>query len=219
MPTFMKNRALILDLDGTLIDSRADLTTAVNLARAEFNLGPLPLELVASYVGGGFRDLMARAWPEAGARLDEAAAVARRHYRAHLLDQTSLYPGAEETVRGLHADGYALGIVTNKPQEFTETILRAFGLEAYVALAIGGDSGLPLKPDPAPLLAVLERCGLRPSPDSWIVGDHVTDLAAGRRAGLSRCFCRYGFGTPREEGYELAVASLGEFAAHLKTRR
>ncbi len=210
--------AIIFDLDGTLIDSRADLTTAVNLTRRGFGLEPLPLETVAKFVGEGLRNLISRAWPDAGDRLDAAVEQARRHYGQHLLDETVLYPGVETAVRGLHAAGWKLGVVTNKPQEFSDEILRGFGLHGCFSMVIGGGSGLPMKPDPAPLLAVLERCGVKASPDSWMAGDHFTDLEAGRRAGLSRCYCRFGFGDPRDEAYDLAVDSLPEFVEHLQTR-
>jgi len=215
----MKDSAVIFDLDGTLIDSRADLTTVVNLTRREFGLEPLPPEVVISYVGEGIRNLISRAMPEAGTRLDEAVAVARQHYGRHLLDKTTLYPGTAEALRTLRGFGYKLGIVTNKPQNFTDIILHGFGLDGYFSMVVGGDSGLPLKPDPAALFSVLERCGVQPSPGSWIVGDHYADLEAGRRVGLSRCFCRFGFGDPRKETYELAVDDLGELAAHLTKKR
>lgn len=211
----MKNHAVIFDLDGTLIDSRADLTTVVNLTRREFGLEPLPLEIVISFVGEGIRNLISRAMPEAGARLDEAVAVARRHYGEHLLEKTTLYPGTAEALRMLRTAGYKLGVVTNKPQNFSDTILRGFGIDGYFTMVVGGDSGLPLKPDPAALFSVLKQCDVRPSPRSWIVGDHYADLEAGRRAGISRCFCRFGFGDPRNETYELAVDRLKELAAHL----
>ena len=210
--------AIIFDLDGTLIDSRADLATAVNLTRREFGLEPLPVEQVAMLVGEGLRNLISRAWPEAGERLDAAVAVARQQYGEHLLDQTTLYPGVAAALRELRAAGYRLGVVTNKPQEFTDTILRGFSLDDCFTMVVGGGSGLPLKPDPAPVLAVLERCGVTPSRDSWMVGDHFTDLEVGRRVGLSRCFCRFGFGDPRGEGYELAVDSLPEFVERLNLK-
>ncbi len=212
----MEPACIIFDLDGTLIDSRADLTTAVNLTRRDFGLEPLPLETVAKFVGEGLRNLISRAWPEAGPRLDEAVERARGHYGRHLLDETVLYAGVAESVRALHAAGWKLGVVTNKPQDFSDAILRGFGLHGCFTMVVGGGSGLPMKPDPAPLLAVVERCGARPSARSWMVGDHFTDLEAGRRAGLSRCYCRFGFGDPRGEAYDLAVDALPELVEYLK---
>ena len=99
-------KAIFLDLDGTLIDSRADLATAVNRTRRELGLPELPAAQVVSYVGEGMRQLVMRAMPELPGRLDEATARARAHYGAHLLEQTTLYPGVAEGLRLLGALGW-----------------------------------------------------------------------------------------------------------------
>ena len=85
------------------------------------------------------------------------------------------------------------------------------------AVVAGGDCPR-LKPDPAPLFQALAACGAEPS-TSWMVGDHVTDLEAGRRAGLRRCHCTFGFGTPKDETWDLAVDGLGMLAEHLAQAR
>ena len=207
-------RAVIFDLDGTLVDSRADLALGVNLTREALGYPPLEEALVASFVGDGVHKLLLRALPECPERLEEAVAINRRHYAAHLLDRTRLYPGVAEALEAIGALGFRLGVVTNKPREFTLPILEGLGiLGRFGAVAAGGDGG-PLKPDPQPLLRVLEASGCG-APGSWMTGDHCTDLEAGRRAGLRRCFCRYGFGDPRGETWELAVDHLPELAAHL----
>lgn len=211
-------RAVLFDLDGTLVDSRADLALGVNLTRVDLGLPPLDPGLVAGYVGDGVRRLLERALPECPERLEEALALNRGHYGAHLLDATRLYPGAARALDALADLGFALAVVTNKPAEFTRPILEGLGvLDRFAAVVAGGDAPA-LKPDPAPLRLALEACGCGPE-GSWIAGDHRTDLEAGRRCGLRRCLCRYGFGNPGEETWDLEVAGLEEFARHLGASR
>ena len=205
-------KAIFFDLDGTLIDSRADLATAVNLTRGDYGLSSLPAAQVATYVGEGLRLLVSRALPEHPDRLDEAVARARDHYRAHLLDQTTLYPGVAEALRMLGAQGWQRAVVTNKPREFIHPILAGLGVANEIEALIGGGDTTAFKPDPAPVLLAAARLGLTDLQGCWMAGDHFTDLEAGRRLGLLRCFCRYGFGDPRGEAFDLAVDSLVELA-------
>jgi phosphoglycolate phosphatase len=205
---------IIFDLDGTLIDSRADLALAVNLTRAELGLPPIPEAQVVGYVGEGVRVLLARALPERPEALERALAINQRHYRAHLLDRTRLYPGVATALERLRQRDLRLMVVTNKPREFTDLILDGLGIGRLMAAVVGGGDCPGLKPDPAPLLAALDQTGCAAA-GSWMAGDNFTDLEAGRRAGLNRCFCRYGFGDPRGESWDLAVDSLTELADHL----
>lgn len=206
---------IILDLDGTLIDSRDDLALAVNLTRQDHGLAPLAVAVVSTYVGEGLRVLIQRAMPERPEKLEEAILLARRHYAAHLLDRTVLYPGVAEALAELTAMRYPLAILTNKPQEFTEVILDGLRIAPLFAAVLGGRPGARMKPDPAPILDLLASTHTAPD-DSWMVGDHFTDLEAGRRAGVRRCFCRYGFGNPASESWDLAVDDLRQLAAHLR---
>ena len=205
---------IIFDLDGTLIDSRADLALAVNLTRRELGLAPMADAQVVGYVGEGVRNLLTRAIPELPDELERALAINQRHYRAHLLDQTALYPGVAAALERFHRHGLRLMVVTNKPRAFTDLILQGLGIDRCVAAVVGGGDCPALKPDPAPLLAALELAGCAAA-GSWMAGDHFTDLEAGRRAGLKRCFCRYGFGDPRGETWDLAVDDLNELADRL----
>jgi phosphoglycolate phosphatase len=206
---------IMLDLDGTLIDSRADLALAVNLTREELGLAPIPQAQVVGYVGEGVRKLLTRAIPELPGQLEQALAINQRHYRAHLLDMTTLYPGVGDALARLFQRGARLMVVTNKPRAFTDLILEGLGLAPLMAAVVGGGDCPLLKPDPAPLLMALQLGGC-PAEGAWMVGDHFTDLEAGRRAGLKRCFCRYGFGDPGRETWDLAVDDLTELATFLE---
>jgi len=205
---------IIFDLDGTLIDSRADLALAVNLTREELGLAAIPQAEVVGYVGEGVRRLLSRAIPELPQQLDRALAINQRHYRAHLLDQTTLYPGVGAALERFRRAGIPLMVVTNKPREFTDLILAGLGIATFMSAVVGGGDCPGLKPDPAPLLMALEQSGCG-AEGSWMVGDHFTDLEAGRRAGLKRCLCRYGFGDPGLETWDLAVDELTELADYL----
>jgi phosphoglycolate phosphatase len=207
-------RAVLLDLDGTLVDSRADLALGVNLARAGLGLPELAPDRITAAVGDGVRSLLLRTLPECPERLEEALELNRAAYGAHLLDATRAYPGVEEALGRLEALGFRLGVVTNKPRAFTLAILEGLGLaDRFITVVAGGDG--PLKPDPAPLLRALAEAGCG-AEGSWMAGDHATDLEAGRRAGLRRCLCRYGFGDPRGEAWDLAVDDLRDLARHLE---
>lgn len=204
----------LYDLDGTLVDSGADLTTAVNQVRAAHRLPPVGVPRVVANIGDGPRPLMARVVPEAPVPLDELEAALRRAYAGCVLDATRLYPGVREALETLHRAGWCQAVVSNKAAAHVREIVRGLGLEPLLQAAVGCDEGVPPKPDPAPLRLAMARAGWREGQGpAWMVGDHCTDLESGRRAGLQRCFCRYGFGEPRGETWELAVDDLRAFAA------
>jgi len=211
--------AVFFDLDGTLIDSRADLALAVNLTRRDYGLPSLPIAQVAGYVGEGVRLLVARSLPERPDLMEEAVVRTRAHYGDHLLDHTTLYPGVKEGLERLGAQGWKRAVVTNKPREAIRPILAGLGVAHLFDALVGGGDAPVLKPDPALIRVAAARLGLVDLTGCWMAGDHFTDLEAGRRAGIRRCFCRYGFGDPREEPYDLAVDSLVELSEHLGAAR
>jgi len=189
--------AFLFDLDGTLIDSRRDLTTAVNRVRAGFGAQPLTVSTVTGYVGDGIVKLLERALadiPDA----DGKAAVPRMQaaYRECALDATRPYPGVPSILRELSDRGHRLAVVTNKPEAVSRRILAGLDLLPFLDAVVGGDTTPELKPDPAPLFDALEKLE-RPAADAWMIGDNWTDLAAAHAAGLPCCFCDYGFGQRR----------------------
>jgi phosphoglycolate phosphatase len=207
---------IMCDLDGTLIDSREDLALAVNLMRAHYGFPALSTDTVAGHVGDGARTLVKRSLSgeENAPPLEEALALMRKNYGDHLMDKTILYPGVKEGLENLIASGRRLAVITNKPLPLTLPILDSLRIRDYFAIVKGGDMGIPLKPDPGFLLMAIEETGAD-SAESWIIGDHFTDLEAGRRAGVSRCFAAYGFGQKKDEVSDLEVSSFAEFVAHL----
>jgi len=168
-------------------------------------------------VGDGMRRLVERALRDAAGPapdLDRATGLLRGHYAEHLLDRTVLYPGVTAALEALAARNSHLAIVTNKPTEPARRICAGLGILGFFPLILGGDACARLKPDPLPVLRVLELTGADAAA-SWMVGDNATDLEAGRRAGIRRCFCRFGFGHAGVEVPDLAVDNLAAFAEHV----
>lgn len=208
------NRCIIFDLDGTLIDSREDIAAAVNATRSDFHLPPHSLDHVVSFVGDGVRKLIQRAF--AGEAVDEEKAIQamNRHYAEHAVVRTRLYPGVAEGIRKLHAAGWNIALVSNKPTEICHLIFRHFGLDSYFCEVIGGSSGFPLKPAPEAVLHILRKTGSDPS-ESWICGDNHTDMNAAKNAGLKGAFAAYGFGTLGGAAYDLKINRFPELVEHL----
>lgn len=201
------NSCVIFDLDGTLIDSREDLTTGVNLMRAHFGLEQLPMPTVTSYLGNGARDLTIRALQGHDVDIEHALSLTKKFYSENMLVKTHLYPGVAGGLEKLHSSGWKLAVISNKPSPAANEILEKLKVKKYFSYVLGGDSSFPLKPDPASLIYVLNETSSLPE-KSWIHGDNYTDLEAGRRAGIKRCFALYGFGRQGNESYDAAVNSF-----------
>lgn len=185
---------ILFDLDGTLIDSTADIAGAVNHARKEMNMTPLPLETVRTCIGDGVHILMERALETRdSAVIDRAIALWRPHYLAHCLEHTRLYPGVMNMLNALASGGMNLGVVSNKPAAPSETILNGLGVRKLFAAVVGGDSTPKRKPDPEPLRFALEQMKIT-SKRVLVVGDSLNDIEAARRAGLISCGVLWGIG-------------------------
>ena len=197
----MNFRGLLFDLDGTLIDSRADLVTSVNLMLDELGYMPLPATQVITFVGEGMRLLIERALRASLAREPEESLVLHAldvyggTYQEHLLDQTRAYPEVYETLAAL--SHLPKAVVTNKPHAFTMTILDALDLQQHFVAVIGGDSLPERKPAPAPLLEAARLCKVAPT-DCLMIGDTKVDMLAGKAAGMKTCGFVGGFRGERE---------------------
>ncbi|PKN11770.1 MAG: HAD family hydrolase [Deltaproteobacteria bacterium HGW-Deltaproteobacteria-4] len=186
----MSYAPILFDLDGTLIDSLADLTTALNLLRGELNLSPVTIPAVRACVGDGATLLVRRVL---GDDLFSPSHLQRflTLYSEHLAEETTLYPGIR-TCLDRFSDR-PLAVVTNKPYQLTMDLLHALDLNRYFAVVIGGDSCPVKKPDPTPIKVALHRLDATAA-GAIMIGDHHTDLKSGQAAGLDVCFCTWGFG-------------------------
>ena len=188
--------AVLFDLDGTLVDSRADIAFSVNHMLAARGRPTLDLRTVERYVGDGVRQLLARsAGPMDEPTTARALEIFLPHYLEHCADTTRPYPGVLETLKRL--GGKALAVVTNKPEAHTWKTLRAAGMENLFQAVLGGDSLPTRKPDPEPLWEALDR--MKSARDRAVmVGDSLVDIRAARAARVPVVAVTYGF-RPAEE--------------------
>jgi phosphoglycolate phosphatase len=213
---FSEVRALIFDLDGTLIDSKLDLALAVNAALAEMGRGPLAHEQIFSYVGQGAASLIARAIGDGATEEDclRGLEFFIKYYSVHKLDHTVLYPGVRETLDAL--SGMPMAVLTNKPVGASRGILQGLGLAGHFQFIYGGNSFDRKKPDPLGVETILRDFGAAPE-QSMVVGDSEVDVQTARNAGTWVCGVTYGFGSHRLAEYppDILVDSLTELLPHL----
>ena len=201
-------RVLIFDLDGTLIDSRVDLAASGNHARGVVALPALPLAQVISYVGDGVDKLIERLVPAAEKRAAAKQAF-EAHYHDHCCDATRPFEGLVEALDRLRSDGWLLAVATNKPDAFTHAILHGCGIAERFAAVRGGDG--PRKPDPGQLRSILKELG-GDAAQSWMIGDHHTDIRAGRAAGCRVLFCAWGMGHADGEAVDATITQPQELS-------
>ncbi|MBI3210818.1 MAG: HAD-IA family hydrolase [Candidatus Solibacter usitatus] len=185
---------LIFDLDGTLIDSQLDLANAVNAARGHMNLPPLENSAVYAMVGHGAPVLIRRALgPDApDADVERALEFFLKHYREHMLDHTVLYEGVRETLDSFRARGLPMAILTNKPVNFSVSIIAGLGLTDHFFRIYGGNSFDFKKPHPVGVNALLEESGVGRE-KACMVGDSAVDIRTARNAGIRSYGVTYGF--------------------------
>jgi phosphoglycolate phosphatase len=209
---------LIFDLDGTLIDSRLDLAHSVNAAREAAGKGPLPHEMIFSFVGNGAPVLIKRAMgPEAGDdEVRDALEFFLHHYRQHAVDCTELYPGVRGALERLYDAGMKLAVLTNKPVRISNAIMEHFGLMRLMFRIYGGNSFEHKKPHRIGIDTLRSEAGAEPD-DTWMVGDSYVDVQTARNAGVPCCGVTYGFQpeTFREFPPDVLVDRLEVFADRL----
>jgi phosphoglycolate phosphatase len=203
--------AVIYDLDGTLIDSRADLADSVNTMLARLGLPRLEDRLVWSFIGEGAERLIRRSLGPHQDRYPEAAPIWREEYQKRLLDKTRLYPGVRELLR---APPDLRAVITNKPGDFARQILAGLGVADAFRAVLGGDEA-PRKPDPAGVLSICSRLGVA-ADRALYVGDSKVDLATARAAGIPICAVSWGLGASADlAGADYSCSTPAEVAALL----
>jgi phosphoglycolate phosphatase len=193
-------RAVIFDLDGTLIDTAGEITAALNRALEEMGLASLPLHAVQALIGRGVRSLVERALEqvEGGAliQLDRAVERFEAHYAQTVGTDARLFPGVMSGLRSFAEAGLAMSVVTNKPRLFTELLLERAEVAAFFKAVVAGDDGIKRKPAADMLLAACERMGSRPG-ETLMLGDSDNDVVAARAAGCPVWCVPYGYNEGR----------------------
>ena len=187
------NKAVIFDLDGTLLNTLGDLTAAVNHALAAHGFPTRTEAQVRGYVGDGVRELIARACPPDTDPDTRASVLAAylSYYAAHNADLTAPYEGIPTLLQELKGAGYRLAVVSNKHDPGVQALTaRFFGDD--MDLAVGADGTRPLKPAPDNLLYAMERLEIAPA-DVWYVGDSAQDVMTARAAGVKCIAVTWGF--------------------------
>ncbi len=207
-----KIKAIIFDLDGTLIDSVADLANSVNHSLGSLGLPTHTEEQIKNFVGDGVQKLIKRSLGQTHMeKFAEAFAIFMEHYGIHCTDNTVLYPEVSEILPFL-AEKYSLAVLTNKSVAFSHTILSALKVSAYFKEVLGGDSLPSKKPDPAGIFYLAEKWSLDPAEEMIMVGDHATDIEVGRRAGCKTVFIEGGIGAERDLKPDYTIRSIGKLS-------
>lgn len=194
----MSYHAVLFDLDGTLIDSLADIASAANAALRTLGQPTHPLDAYRYMVGEGADVLVERALAADQQHLaGEALKLFKAHYTRHLVDETVLYPGMAEALDALAERGIAMAIVTNKPQRAADQIAEALLSRWNWMLTAGHRAGVAKKPDPVSALAAAEAADVAPA-QCLFVGDTKTDMLTARAAGMCGIGVTWGFRARRE---------------------
>lgn len=204
-------RAVLFDLDGTLVDTAPDLGYALNLQRGRHGLAPLADAVIRPQASHGARGLLGLGF---GIGPDDAKFPALREeflelYAANICRHSQPFPGIPGLLDALEARGLKWGVVTNKPARFTEPLLSILDLAERAACIVSGDTCPQPKPHPAPMLAAAELCGAAPAACLYL-GDAERDIEAARAAGMPALVAAW--------GYLDATDTPGAWGAHAEIR-
>jgi phosphoglycolate phosphatase len=194
----LRPKMILIDVDGTLVDSVPDLAYCVDVMMVRLGRAPYGEDRVRDWVGNGVERLVRRALigqlegEPAEADFAQAYPIFLDLYAENTSLRSILYPGVREGLDWLKAAGYRLGCVTNKAAQFTEPLLKDLGVYGEFEIVISGDTLPKRKPDPLPLLHAAKHFGVTPN-DSLMVGDSVSDVKAARAAGFSIICMSYGY--------------------------
>jgi phosphoglycolate phosphatase len=217
-PKLSAVRALIFDLDGTLIDSKQDLIHSVNAMLRELGRGELAEETISGYIGHGAPQLVARALGTGCTEEERRRALQffLSYYELHKMDTTCTYPGVAETLEKLAS--MPMVVLTNKPVRISVRILDEMGLSKYFRAIYGGNSFETKKPDPLGARTILRELGAEPR-EALLVGDSEVDVQTARNAGTLAAAVNYGFGVHDRGAYpaDVYLERLGELATLIGT--
>lgn len=191
-------KLIVFDLDGTLINSLADLTDAVNHARTLFNMLPLAEHDVKECIGEGAKRLVERALPGLSEAEQQFALQSFLEYSSqHTVVKTQLYPDVFATLSTLKEKGYILTVASNKNEPHCKEILRLLNADHYFDAILGEESAAERKPSSAPILHLMEQFSVSAS-ETVMVGDSINDMLSGKRAGVMTIGCAFGYGKQDE---------------------
>lgn len=184
-------KIIFYDLDGTLADTRRDIAEAANHMRRSFGKREFSTQEVAQYVGRGLIFLIAGCLETDDPKmLEKGSKIYRDYYAAHMLDYTCLYQGVKETLD--HFAGRKQVVITNKPNPFSEEILKALGIGHYFLSIIAGNSAFPKKPDPTAIFDKIKEWNASPA-EALFIGDSRIDIETARNAGIEIAVISHGF--------------------------
>lgn len=189
--------AVLLDFDGTLVDSAPDLVAALNRVLDDLDHAPVPFERFRQHAGAGAKRLLIQAFEENGRHLGDDEAMPHvqsliEYYRAAQTEQARPFPGVIATLEIFRDADVALAVCTNKPDASTRELLDHFGMSAFFGAVLCGDTVTAKKPDPAHLHEALDALGVRPE-RAVMVGDSAADVDAARDAGIASVAVAYGY--------------------------
>jgi len=184
-------KQIILDLDGTLVDSLPDIAASLNYTTKELGFSEFSMEEVRGFVGDGVRALIQRAFPGDESIQKTSLGLFLKRYRAHLVDKTRPFPGVVKQLNALKEAGFQMGVLSNKLQELSRRVVESFnGLREPLSYVYGGDSFREKKPSPLPVREILKKWG---GDFAVIVGDSPNDIRSGKGAGIRTIAVSYGF--------------------------
>lgn len=199
----MTIQAIMIDLDGTLLDTAPDLALAANLMLRELDMPEQSTATIQSYIGKGIQKLVKRTLtgqldgePDV-ALFAKALPIYEKHYAKHLSDNTHPYPGVVDGIKSFKQAGFRLACITNKAEAFTIPLLHATGLYDYFEIVLSGDSLPRKKPDPMPLTHICEYFKV-PTQQALLIGDSLNDAIAARAAGCPVFCVPYGYNEGRD---------------------
>ena len=214
-------KAIVFDLDGTLVDSAPEIRSALNAALATVGIEPFPLPEVQGFVGGGAAVALRRALAVRGRDLDDQAfkdvlAAFYGVYAEVSREGNGLYPGVIETLTALRECGIPLGVCTNKAAAVTAIALQSLGIQSFFSTVIGARDEIPRKPAPDMLLNALTDLGAAPA-DALVVGDSKSDAGAARAAGCPMIAVSYGYphGPVAALGADVVIDRMLDLLNHL----